>query len=463
MMDRAVRRIALPAPGRSARAAGVLHRTDKRLDWRLPVLLVALPMFAQCFQYMVDVLPLYALSKAWPILMAPLFFWGVARLDVPFKALQLVTLVWIIGVTPLVGIMQLGNDAVAALATTAKVWSYTFSFSLAALLVLLRIPAAQLRRVVLGLGWATYVIMVTLWLVMPDRVYGGGDTVSKLFMYDPERGYHIYMPMFFGMLLIFWLNRSLWLQPRLWKALAIAVAFALQYTIYKERAAIAAGMLSFAIGAALSAGRWRPVALTLLVSAGGLGGFLYLHHLQSNADFQALGGSLSVRLVSVATAWKFLSADPGRWLVGVGATTRFGNITLAQIFGNRMFFLTDIGWLGVGFEYGIIGALLMLLVYLAGLWMTARWSRRDDPLSLALMDYVVYLIAASAVYSVVFTPGELTTVLALGYYFARTRRSAACPPPVQSVRPRPRQIALASPRPSGKIALSAPSGVASKG
>jgi hypothetical protein len=462
-MHRAVPRIALPAPNQRRVAIAMQDDQGGRLDWRLPALIVALPMFAQCFQYMVDVLPLYALSKAWPILMLPLFVWGVARLDMPFKLLQIVTLVWILGVTPLAGIVQLGNDVAAALATTIKVWSYTFSFSLAAWLVLLRIPPAQLRRVVLGLGTATYVIMTALWLVVPARAYGGGDAVSKLFMYDPERGYHIYMPMFFGMLLIFWLNRSLWMQPRLWKLVAIVVAFVLQYSIYKERAAVAGGMLTVAVGAALSAGRWRPVALSLLGLAGGGGGFFYLNHMQNTADLHALGGSLSVRLVSVATAWKYLSADPARWLIGVGATTRFGNITLAQIFGNRMFFLTDIGWLGVAFEYGMIGACLMVLVYLAALSMTGRWSRPDDPLSQAFLDYVFYLVAVSTVYSVVFTPGELTTVIALAYYFARTRRGAAAYPPVQSARPMPRQIALASPRPSGRLSLPAPSGAASKG
>jgi hypothetical protein len=84
-----------------------------------------------------------------------------------------------------------------------------------------------------------------------------------------------------------------------------------------------------------------------------------------------------------------------------------------------MFFLTDIGWLGVIFEYGVIGALLMLLVHLAGWRQAISWGRPDDPLSQAFGDYIVYLLVGSAVYSVVFTPGELTTTMALSYYFSR--------------------------------------------
>jgi hypothetical protein len=149
-------------------------------------------------------------------------------------------------------------------------------------------------------------------------------------------------------------------------------------------------------------------------------------------------------------------------LLGVGATTRFGNVTLAQLFGNRMFFLTDIGWLGVAFEYGIIGALLLLLVHLAGLHAVTRWSRPDDALSQALVDYVLYLIVVSAIYSVVFTPGELTTVVALGYYMDRVRVSHRADG-VQSASSMPRHMALASPRPSGRFALPRPSGMARRG
>jgi hypothetical protein len=434
-------------------------------DWRVWAAMAALPMFAQCFQYMVDVLPLYFLSKAWPFLVLPLFVWGFARLRMPFKLLQLVTLVWIIGATPLIGIIQLGNDFAAALATTIKVWPFIFSFALAGLLALLRLPADSVRRIILILGTATYVIMLALWLIVPTSAYGGGDMATKLFMYDPERGYHLYMPMFFGMLLVFYLNRSFWIRPGIWKLLAIVVCFTLQVTIYKERAAIGGGAVAVIVGAALSAGRWRPLALAMLALGGGIAAFYVISRFQSTVDMRSLGGSLAVRELSVATAWSYVTADPWRWLVGVGATTRFGNITLAQIFDNRMFFLTDIGWLGVLFEYGAIGACLILLVHLAALRMAARFSRPHDALSQAFLDYVIYLIIVSSVYSVVFTPGELTTIMALSYYLAYASKAAATYRPVsaQPPRPMPRQIALASPRPLGRVSLRAPSGSASHG
>jgi hypothetical protein len=409
---------------------------------------------------MVDIPVLYLLSKAWPVLTLPLLVWALLRLDIPYKLLFIATMFWIIGVAPMIGMIQLGNEAGAAFLTTAKVWAFGFVFSAAGLLALLRLPAETLGRVVLGLGLGTYAIMVVLWLTVPTSAYGGGDVATKLFMYDPERGYHLYVPMFFGMLLVFFLNRSFWLRRRVWKALAIVTAFALQYMIYKERTAIAGGALVVVIASALSAGRWRIPALSMLGITAGTA-VLYLLGWMENAAgiHSSLGGSLAVRQVSVTTAWNYLSLEPVRWLLGVGATTRFGNVTLAQLFANRMFFLTDIGWLGVVFEYGVIGALLMLLVHLAGLWAATRWSRPEDPLSQALADYVLYLIVISAVYSVVFTPGELTTVLALSYYLARVG-SGCSPRESQPINLMPRHIALASPRPSGRFALPRPPGMA---
>lgn len=444
-------------PGMASRRV----RTDGHL--RLLAILLALPMFAECFQYMVDIPPLYFLSKAWPMLMLPLSVWAITSLEIPYKLLYIATLFWVIGVTPYVGIIQLGNDTFSALATTVKVWAFSSVFSAAAMLVLLRVPPGTLRRVILGLGIGTYVLMALLWVTVPARAYGGGDAISKLFMLDPERGYRVYMPMFFGILLIFYTNRSFWQRKTWWKVVVIAAAFVLLLTIYKQRAAIAAAGVTVVIGAVLSARGRRMVMLSLLgVAAVAIALYAVEHAQQSAYLNQSLGGSLTTREASVATAWDYLRTDPLRWLIGVGATTRFGDVTLGRLFDNRSFFLADIGWLGVTFEYGAIGAVLMLLMHLAGLRATTRWSHPDDALSQACVDYIVYLLLVSLVYSVVFTPGELTTIMAISYYLNRERRSYRADAS-HSNRRSPRHSADASDWPTGRSTLPGPFGVANKG
>jgi hypothetical protein len=252
-------------------------------------------------------------------------------------------------------------------------------------------------------------------------------------------------------------------RPNWWKPVLIGVAFVLMLSIYKERVTIAALLGTLVLGAAMSAGRARWAVLGLLGLAGFAGALLLVQHLESAANLNSLGGSLSVRNVSVATAWRFLSEQPERWLLGVGATTRFGNVTFAQLFGNAMFFLTDIGWLGVMFEYGAVGVLLILLVHIVGLRITVRWSRGGDPMMHAFTDYIVFLLVESVIYSVVFTPGELTTILALAYYFHRQAPASYGGGLSQPVRPKPRHMAMDNARPSSASGFLTPSGTASNG
>jgi hypothetical protein len=383
------------------------------------ILICLLPMFAQCFQYMTDIPPLYMLSKVWPFLMLPVAVWAFITLDVPYKLLHIGALFWLLAVTPMVGILHLGNGFSDAMATTVKVWSFSYLFSAAGMLMLLRPAPETVRQVMIGLGLGTYAVMALLWISVPESAYGRGDLETKLFMVDVERGYRIYMPMFFGVMLIFYLNRSAWIRFAWWKPVGVAIAFILLLAIYKQRAALASAALAVIVGGVLSLQRWRTAAFTLLALLACIGAFAFLAEQQTVELKANLGGSLAVREVSVATAWNYLSIDPVRWILGVGGTTRLGNVTLGRLFNNPMFFLADIGWLGVLFEYGAVGVILILLIHGAGLRLALRWARPDDPLSQAFVDYIIYLLAGSVVYSAVFTPGELMTVMALSYYLAR--------------------------------------------
>ena len=324
----------------------------------------------------------------------------------------------------------------------------------------------MLRRVIIGLGVATFVIMSVLWVVVPASAYGGGDLDTKLFMIDVERGFRIYMPMYFGVMLMLYLNRSAWMRFAWWKPIGVLIALALMLTIYKQRAAIASAVLALVLAGVLSMKRWRVAGFAAIGLAAGAGVILFMARAQNSVELaNNLGASLAVREVSVRTAWDYLSTDPGRWILGVGGTTRLGDVTLGRLFNNPMFFLADIGWLGVLFEYGAVGVLLILLVYATGLRSALGWARPDDPLSQAFADYIIYLLAASIIYSAVFTPGELTTTIALSYYFSRVPRPARAGQRIsasQPAEPSPRHNARARSLPVG-ASSEPPSGIASSG
>ena len=71
-----------------------------------------------------------------------------------------------------------------------------------------------------------------------------------------------------------------------------------------------------------------------------------------------------VRFVTLQTALQFLGNNPLRWIFGVGTISPTSRDSLIAYF-HHFFFLDDITWLGIVFEYGIFGALLIALPLLA--------------------------------------------------------------------------------------------------
>lgn len=400
--------------------------------WRILALALALTMFAQTFQYLIDVFPLYVLSKTWPLLTLPLAAWALARLRMPHRVLIIANLAWVLAVAPFMGNLWLGTSLTGGLATTVKAWGFTYPLSCAAAIVLLRPTPRLLRQVLLGLGVALFAGLLLVWLTVPHSVYDAAGADTKFFMYDTERGYHLFLPIFFGLLLIFWLNRSFWIRPALWKAAGIGVCFIILLVVYKERATIAGAALTVVLGAAASfRRRLRPAVFSVLAVGGCVLALLIINHMQSASLQQDLGGSLSIRRHSVATAVDYLSANPLRWIVGVGSVTRIGTLSLGDLLHNGSFYLADIGWLGVVFEYGVIGGTLIAMLHLAALRLAWRTARPHDAMALAVGDCALYVLLVSPIYSVMFTPGEIMTCFALSYCFGREARlmGGGAPPP----------------------------------
>jgi O-antigen ligase len=196
------------------------------------------------------------------------------------------------------------------------------------------------------------------------------------------------------------------------------------FTIYKQRIPIAGAAAVIVLGGILSSPRWRVPVLVAVVSIAALAIPSYLY-LQADKVAAGLGGSLTMRQMELDQAVAFLNAEPWRWITGVGSATRIGDVTLADLIGARAFYLADLGWLGVTFEYGVIGVMLLVALHIAGLRLTWKAIRRDDPLSGALFDYVMYIILASPITSVVLSPGELLTCMAMAWYMIIYRRAEA--------------------------------------
>lgn len=406
-------------------------------------LLAILPLFGQSFHYLVDVPPLYALSKAWPVLTIPLAAYALSQIELPYKSLCIALLAYLVAITPAVSMVQLGNGLSDALATTVKVWPFAYCFSLAALLTMLRPTLPQVRGVLIALGVGTFVVMLALWLVVPPGAYATDPLKSKLLLYDFERGYRIFMPMFFGVLFLFYLVRRFCAYREWWTVPLLLIGLLLMVWIYKQRTVLGGVVLVSGFVVVTSArGWWRVLAIGAALFGAMALGIVYSGILADRVE-QMLGASLSIRQNSIALALEFLEVSPLRWLLGVGAVTRFSTVTLADILGSQQFYLADIGWIGVVFEYGVMGAALIAAFYVAALRTARKSGAGGDPMAQALGDYVLYALATSAVYSVVFTPGEVASVMALALYW----HTAGTPAGNQGPNHSPTRPALSMSRP----------------
>jgi hypothetical protein len=208
-------------------------------------------------------------------------------------------------------------------------------------------------------------------------------------------------------------------RPKLWHPLWIAIVMATEILLFKERMAMAAsvlvmgGMVIFRLPPL-----WKSIAMASGIAMGCLGAVVLVMKAEKLAA--SLGGSLTIRQHSMQLLEAYLGDQPIRWVFGAGAASRVGSVNMAKIIGRADFFLADLGWAGIIFEFGVFGAVLLLSLYLVAL----RWGWKQpavpEPRSRAmigaLITYIAFLVVCTAVYSPVYVPGELASVTAMLLY-----------------------------------------------
>lgn len=444
-----LRRIDVPA---NKRVDTPLFRGLKRfpapaVDTRAVLVLLTLfftvPLFAQIFHYLKELPPPYFLSKLWPALTTPLMVYAMVRMRLPGSWIFLVFFAYTLGLTPLISMVYLGNNYVDAITTTVKVWPVAYYFSLSALLSLLAVPPEMLRRVFIAYGVLTFILLVLVWVGAPTSWYSNDPEDGKLLQIDAERGYRIVMPTFFAFFLIFYCGRRLVQTRKPIHGAVILVGYVVLAIIYKQRTAIGSAFLVTCFGMVMTLpkrSRHLVMGLGLALATLGAAALAYKLGLFTGAALNSFergfGDSLMVRKISSSLAIGFLGDDPLRWLFGVGATTRFGSVSIEQILGFKQFFISDLGWLGVVFEYGLIGAVLLAGLHLWGFGVTFfAGQSSQDPFVMALSDYILYIILTSVVYSLMFLPGEFAVALAVALHVMRMRAQKA-------LRPSPHTVSL---------------------
>lgn len=406
----AVSMAAGPSPARTIRrdAAGV--------RWRhVLALVLVLPIFGQSFHYVKSIPALWALSKAFPIVSLPLCLalFGGTR---PIGARQvLVTFVWLTLVPTFLSLWSFQQTFFVALTSQVKLLPILYFFSFLGLLRWLRPTGKEIAAAFLIAAAVTFALLVIVWRLAPQSAYTLHYNVGDAPLLGADaRGNRIRMPMFFGIIGIFTAYRRFLTGYRpQWLIVAIA-GFGLIFWLVRMRSIILGVAVIAAINAFLTASTRVRLLLVALIPVAGV--VLFSVPLVASIFSTDRSFAFDVRWISTVKAIDFLGTNPLRWIFGVGSISPVDPAGMMTYF-NHFFFLADITWMGILFEFGLIGACLVMALPVRGIMIIQQVRRlRDDPFVAALQDYLLYAIVISEMFPMTLAPGELTVIMAIGVY-----------------------------------------------
>ena len=393
--------------------AATLHPAAIPLRWAyVLLLLILLPLFGESFHYVKALPPLWALSKAFPLLSLPLALVLLRGERPQFARQLLLSLLWLFLLPSFTAIFAFQQDFFTGLTAQVKLLPLLYFFSFLGLLRWLKPSTKEVATGFLLCAAVTFALLLGLWLLAPQSWYSSTYTIgdSPILSID-NRGNRIRMPMYFGIIgLLYCIRRFRSGRSAAWLLLA-AAGFALVVGVVRLRAMV----LALAIVTTLNAIRWsRPKFRILwIVLLPALLSLLFtVPYLRTIFSTDATSG-FYIRWTTFTEAVDFLGVNPLNWLLGVGTISPLDPAGLITYF-NHFFFLADITWLGVIFEYGLIGALLLLLLPIRGLLLFGKLvPSATSPFLGSLQDYLLYAICISPFYPLTLSPGEVTIILAV--------------------------------------------------
>jgi len=387
--------------------------------WRVTWWLLALlPLFGQTFHYLSALVPLWALSKALPVISLP----GVLRLGgeprFPMTRQILISFAWLLLVPSFAAVFYFHEGFFTSITAQVKLLPILYFFSFLALLLTLKPTLGELERGFLVLGVVILAVLIVLWAVVPSDWYQESYVIGQSpFFSSDNRGHRIRMSMYFPLILLFFCYRRVFFERHAGYLFGLAVTLAVTLLIVKTRAMVI-GIVGVVIINTFVWSRPRTRLALLLASPFALAALFSAGYLATTFSTDANTG-FDTRRITILLATKFLGSEPMRWLFGVGTISSTSKDNLIDYF-HHFFFLADITWLGIVFEYGLIGALIILFFQLRGIVFYRRLRKKvDDDFLGSLFDYLVYILLISFFYPPTLTPGETSVILAIFAYVWR--------------------------------------------
>jgi hypothetical protein len=198
-------------------------------------LCLILPLFGQTFHYIKVILPLWALSKAWPIITLPLALRLFAGPRPEGSRQVVLTFVWLLLIPSFISQTTFNQNVIAALPAQVKLLPILYFFSFLALLRWADPSPAELERAVVVLALASFAILLVIWALAPQSAYVAHYDAGMRLAGSDARGNRIRLPMFYGMVGLLYAFRR-FTQTWNWRWLVVwAAGFGLMYGLVRMR------------------------------------------------------------------------------------------------------------------------------------------------------------------------------------------------------------------------------------
>jgi hypothetical protein len=239
----------------------------------------------------------------------------------------------------------------------------------------------------------------------------GAGEGGRLLLYDPIRGYryNLYLPLV-ALSTLYWAHRW-WTAGGGRYALGVVGGIGTVAFVVQSRSMLF-GLLFGLILAGWRYPKWRRLVLMSLppvvVLLGGV--VVYFEPLE-------LLSALALRSSTAERVLFELGSDPIRWLFGMGYVNPLWGYTLQDFYGVN-FWTSDVGWLGIAFELGLIGVIAIALFYvLLGRALYRMPEESDASFVRALQDFFwVTVLLSPLVPAVPLHTGLYASLLALAMH-----------------------------------------------
>jgi hypothetical protein len=384
---------------------------EDKIRWRkMWVLLVCLPLFGEVFHYVKAIPPLWALSKAFPVLSLPLCYFTFRGIRPPVTRQMMLSLLYLLLIPSFMAIFAFQQNFFLGMTAQVKLLPMFYFFSFLGLLRWLQPSMKELSLSFAICAALTFLVLITLWAVVPqsqyDMPYKVGD--APIFSND-SRGNRIRLPVYFANIGVLYCYRKFFKDKKILPFLGAATGFFLLTELVRNRSTV------LAMTAVISIVTMRKVGIVFRLALLAILPLLILALFQVPYIASALNPDVT-RARTTAIATDFLGLNPIHWIFGVGSLSTLDPGSMITYF-NHFFFLADITWLGIIFEFGIIGALLVFAMPVRGIILS--WGSEDGKYGAffgALQDFLLFVLVVSPLTSMTLAPGEYVILLSVFVY-----------------------------------------------